>query len=63
MGHMAVGLMVDTGQKEMTQLGMAGSWIHRTEEVMDTDFILALLIGDIIAITATIIIGGVRRSI
>lgn len=43
MGHMVIGYMVGTSQIEMTQLGMAHSWIHSIGKAMDMEFTLVLV--------------------
>lgn len=59
MRHMVVNLMVDTSQIGMTRSEMASSWIVWIGEVMDTRFIIVLVLtGTMIAIVI-IHIGGV----
>ena len=63
MGHMVVGLMLATGQIEMTQLEMVGAWILSIGEVMDTGTILVLVLTGIMIVIIIILIGGVIGDI
>lgn len=63
MGHMEVVHLEDTCWREIIKSEVTDLWIHWAGGVVLMDFILALVLRDIITITATIIIGGVRRDI
>ena len=63
MVHMAVGLMVVTGQIGMTQLEMAGSQIRQIGEVMEIGSILVQVLTGTMIVKVIILIGGVTRDI
>jgi len=55
MGHMVVGLMMVTFQKEMTLLEMPGCWILQIGDMMDTGTILVLVLIGIMIIIVIIL--------
>ncbi len=60
MGHMAVGLLVDVGQIDLTQCEMAGCWTLQIGWVMSIGIILVLVLTGIMIIIVIILEGGVR---
>ena len=60
MGHKVVGHEQGTSWTKMIELEVADIWIHLTNNLALMDFILDLVLRDIIIITTIILTGGVR---